>query len=167
MRERERAQVGEEQRERERKRERIPSRLRTASAEPVVELKLRNCEIMTWAETKSRLLNRLSHPGAPVFNFFKNTYMAHQPGFYQGWLPTKTLVAFLLFVVKYKNGIVMSNVLFQMTHALATIIWHFPGPNHRFIKQIPYAMAHRKVSSKPSGNRRFRTWVWIFLRGYA
>ena len=51
--------------ERERERERIPSRLSTVSMEAMVGLELMNCEIMTGAEIKSRMLNRLSHPGAP------------------------------------------------------------------------------------------------------
>ena len=52
--------------ERERGREITPSRLRAASAEPDVGLELTNREIMTQAETKSRRLRRLSHPGTPV-----------------------------------------------------------------------------------------------------
>ena len=56
------APVGEGQRERQR----IPIRLRAVSAEPDSGLKLTNHEIMTWAETKSRRLNRLSPPGAPT-----------------------------------------------------------------------------------------------------
>ena len=35
------------------------------SAEPDVGLELTNHEIMTWAETKSQMLNGRSHPGAP------------------------------------------------------------------------------------------------------
>ena len=50
---------------RERGRERIPSRLHTVSAEPDVGLETTNCEIMTWVETKSQILNLLSRPGAP------------------------------------------------------------------------------------------------------
>ena len=46
---------------RERGGERIASRLHAVSAEPNVELKLTNCEIMTG----TKVLNRLSHPGAP------------------------------------------------------------------------------------------------------
>ena len=38
----------------EREGDRIPSRLRTVSAEPYVGLELMNHEIMTWAETKSQ-----------------------------------------------------------------------------------------------------------------
>ena len=33
--------------------------------EPDVGLKLTNCKIMTWAQTKSWMLNWLSYPGAP------------------------------------------------------------------------------------------------------
>ena len=36
------------------------------SADPDSRLKPTNCEIMTRAETKSQMLNRLSHPGAPA-----------------------------------------------------------------------------------------------------
>ena len=44
----------------------------TLSAKPDVRLKLVNHEIMTWAETKSQLLNRLNHRGTPVGAFFLN-----------------------------------------------------------------------------------------------
>ena len=47
--------------------ERVPSRLHAASAESDLGLKLPNCEITTWAEIKSQMLNWLSHPGAPFF----------------------------------------------------------------------------------------------------
>ena len=50
---------------RERRRERIPSRLCVVSTEPDGGLKPPNHEIMTWAKTKSWMLNRLSHPDAP------------------------------------------------------------------------------------------------------
>ena len=50
---------------RQRGRQRIPSKLHTVSAEPHVGLKFMNREIITWAKTKSRALNRLSLPGAP------------------------------------------------------------------------------------------------------
>ena len=38
--------------------------LHTDSSEPNVGLKLKNSEIMTWAEVRQST-NRLSHPGAP------------------------------------------------------------------------------------------------------
>ena len=60
MREREYVQAG---RGRDRGRERIPSRLHTISTEPAAGLKPMNREIVTWAETKSQTLNRLSLPG--------------------------------------------------------------------------------------------------------
>ena len=60
-RDRQRVRAGEEQRERER----IPSRLHAVSAEPDAGLRLTNCEVMTRAKMKSRMLNPLSHPGAP------------------------------------------------------------------------------------------------------
>ena len=63
FRERESMWAGEGQRERER-RQRIPSRLSTVSAEPHTGLDPMNCEITTWAEVKSWMLNWLSHPGA-------------------------------------------------------------------------------------------------------
>ena len=45
----------------------------TTSAGPNVGLKLMNCEIMTWAETKNRTINQPSHPGASmVWVFFFN-----------------------------------------------------------------------------------------------
>ena len=49
-----------------RDRDRIPSRLRAVSTGPDVGLEPMNHEIMTWAEMKSRMLNQLSHPGAPI-----------------------------------------------------------------------------------------------------
>ena len=66
----ERERASEQGNSRERGRERIPSRLRIASAEPDLGLKLRNCEVVTWAETKSLMLNRLSHPGTPCLILF-------------------------------------------------------------------------------------------------
>ena len=48
-------------REGQREGERIPSRLCAASAESNAGFKLVNCEVTT----KSQMLNRLSHPGAP------------------------------------------------------------------------------------------------------
>ena len=56
----------------EREGERTPSGLYTVSTEPYTGLELANCEIMTWAETKSWTFNRLSYPGAPgEQNFLK------------------------------------------------------------------------------------------------
>ena len=64
---RERERENKQGRGRERERDRIPSRFCSASTEPNVGLELTNCdEIMTWAEVKSRMLDRLSHPGAPA-----------------------------------------------------------------------------------------------------
>ena len=39
------------------------------STVPCVEFELTNCEVMTWAETKSQMFNQLSHPGAPLLLF--------------------------------------------------------------------------------------------------
>ena len=59
----------------ERGRERISNRLWTVSAEPDLGLEPTNWEIMTWAKTKSGMLNWLCHPGAPksgvIFMFQK------------------------------------------------------------------------------------------------
>ena len=44
------------------------------SAEPDVGLEPTNHEIMTWAETKSWMLNQLSHPGAPEEVFLKKCF---------------------------------------------------------------------------------------------
>ena len=62
-----RTRAGEAQSERER--EKIPSRLHTDSAQSDVGLKLKNHEIMTWAEIKNQMINRVSHPGAPKIHF--------------------------------------------------------------------------------------------------
>ena len=55
----------------QRGRERIPSRLCTVDTGPDVALDLTDCEIMTWAEIKSRMLNRPSHPGTPNLESLK------------------------------------------------------------------------------------------------
>ena len=52
--------------DRVRGRERIPSRSHPVSMEPDAGLKPMNCEMVTRAETKSQMLNRLSPPGAPT-----------------------------------------------------------------------------------------------------
>ena len=62
LRERERVHGGGAEREREA--ERIPTRLHAVSPAPDAGLEPTNGEIMTWVETKSQMLNRLSHPGA-------------------------------------------------------------------------------------------------------
>ena len=46
--------------------QRIPSRLHAVSAEPDAGPKPTNQEIMTRAGIKRRVLNLLSHPGAPL-----------------------------------------------------------------------------------------------------
>ena len=56
-----------EGRSRDRGRHRIPSRLHALSAEPDMRLKPTNCEITTWAEIKSQMLNWLCLPGAPIY----------------------------------------------------------------------------------------------------
>ena len=61
----EREHEGVAERERSRERESQSGSIYTVSAEPVVGFKLTNCEIMTWAEIKSRTLNRLSYPCTP------------------------------------------------------------------------------------------------------
>ena len=63
---------------RERGRERIQSRLHTISMEPDEGLKLLSHEVMTRAETKSQMLNQLSHPGAPVKYFLIKVYTVFQ-----------------------------------------------------------------------------------------
>ena len=47
-------------------RDRIPSRVCPVSTGPEQGLSLTDWEIMTWAEIKSLVLNRLIHPGVPV-----------------------------------------------------------------------------------------------------
>ena len=53
-----------ERAQRDRERETENPQVGSALAEPDAGLDLTNCEIMTWAETKSQMLNQLSHPGA-------------------------------------------------------------------------------------------------------
>ena len=55
--------VGEGQREREGDRESQAGSVLSAGVDPM------NREVMTWAEIESRMLNRLSHPGAPKMPF--------------------------------------------------------------------------------------------------
>ena len=69
-----RTQVGKGQRERQR----IPSRLCTVSPESNAVLDLTNCEIMTWAENKSPMLNQLSHPDTPLGCFTYTELIALQ-----------------------------------------------------------------------------------------
>ena len=66
-RERKRAREGQE-----RGKHRIHSRFqaRDVSTEPDAGLELMNHEIMTWAKIKSQTLNRLSHPGTPIYHIF-------------------------------------------------------------------------------------------------
>ena len=56
------------------------SRLCIVSAKPHVGLELTNHEIMTWAETKSLMLNQLSHPGSLYifFSFYIYCFIALQ-----------------------------------------------------------------------------------------
>ena len=65
-------------RERERERERESQADSTLSVQsPVWGLNPRNCEVMTWAKTKSRRLNRLSHPGASQSLFIRFYFWAN------------------------------------------------------------------------------------------
>lgn len=52
-------------------RERIFKADSTLSVEPDVGLDPRTYEIMTWAETRSQMLNRLSYPGTPSMGILK------------------------------------------------------------------------------------------------
>ena len=54
---------------RERGRARIPSRFCSISTEPHSGFSLTSREIMTWAQNKNWMLNRLSHPRCPTFTF--------------------------------------------------------------------------------------------------
>ena len=66
---REREREGKQQRERER----TPSRLLAISAECDASLEPKNTEIMTCTEIK--MLNQLSHPGAPIKAFLDLYYL--------------------------------------------------------------------------------------------
>ena len=66
------------ERERERERERKFQAASTLSAEPDTGLNLTNHEIVTWAEIKSRMLNQLSHPGAPIPRPFEQNRVIYQ-----------------------------------------------------------------------------------------
>ena len=54
--------------------EKIPSRLCTVSTESNAGLKLTNYETMTWGETKSQMLNGLSHTGALILEIILITF---------------------------------------------------------------------------------------------
>ena len=82
--------VGKGQRESEK--ERIPSRLCTIGAEPDVGLELMNPEIMTWAETKRRLLNGLSHPVAPCYNLFLVFGQMYNDMYPSLWYPNRVFL---------------------------------------------------------------------------
>ena len=70
VRETETVQVGDGQREREREGERESQAGSTLPAQsPMQPSNPQNCETTTWAKTKSRTPNQLSHPGAPFSNF--------------------------------------------------------------------------------------------------
>ena len=69
MRERERESTNRGGAEREGEREK-PKQAPPFSAEPDMGLQPTKHEIMTLAETKSLMLNPLSHPGAPVRLYF-------------------------------------------------------------------------------------------------
>ena len=56
---------------RERGGEREPQAGSTSSMVPDAGFSLINCEIMTGAKIKSRMLNQLSHPGASIIMIFK------------------------------------------------------------------------------------------------
>ena len=45
-------------------------RICAVHSEPDLGLNLTNCEIMSWAEIRSQMLNWLSHPGVPFFILF-------------------------------------------------------------------------------------------------
>ena len=79
LRERERVSmcVSREEAEREGERERIPSRLCAVRTEPHAGFSLMNHEIMTWVTIESRMLNRLSHPGAPFWIFMELLLYRH------------------------------------------------------------------------------------------
>ena len=55
--------------EREGERKKFPSRLCTARRKPDPGLKPTNHSIMTWAKSKSRTLNQISHPGTLKFSY--------------------------------------------------------------------------------------------------
>ena len=73
--------------ERERDYERISS---TDSAEPDTGLDTTNCEIMTWTEVKSQMLDQLSHPGTSL-NLFNVTHLIFQFKFWLSWKAFLTL----------------------------------------------------------------------------
>ena len=66
-REKEWAEEGKKEGEREN-----PKQASHHRAEPDARLQLMNHEIMTWTETKSQMLNQLSHPGTPGLPYFKS-----------------------------------------------------------------------------------------------
>ena len=98
-----------------RERGRIPSRLCTVSPEPDAGLEPTNREIMTWAETKSRTLNRLSHPGAPIKHFFlkdRVRHLCHNSTWKQPERPSSHRLEYCSAI---KRSMLLINAMEQMT----------------------------------------------------
>ena len=101
-RQRQRERVGEGQREKER--ERIPSRFFTVSTEPDAGLELKNCEVMTRGETKSRMRQQLSHPGAP--NYVMIIKILGVPGWFSR-LSTQFLISAQVMIPGSWDGVLL------------------------------------------------------------
>ena len=129
-------------------RERIPSRLRAATTWGSNSW---NCEIMTWAETKSRMLNRLSHSGAPLF--FNRTSLLI---FLLLKKSSLFYLAFWLCACAFNNSMIFcssirkAHLILSQTHLahMETTI----GPVGVFFRfrQPPNSRSHSLNSSKPA-----------------
>ena len=64
------------------------------STEPNNGLKSTNCEIMTWAEIKSWVLNWLIHPGTPEYSLLKEGW--HEAGWEFTVEETQALISYML-----------------------------------------------------------------------
>ena len=63
--------------------ETIPSRFHSINTQPIVELELTNCEIMTWAKINSQTLNWLHHPGThDLFSYVLLKFMCSKISYF-------------------------------------------------------------------------------------
>ena len=88
-------------------RERIPGRLFAVITEPDAGFSLTNWKIMTWAQIKSQMLNRLSHPDAPLLKSFKVLFYIFRfsPPECMFWKDIRYLILFSMQLIKWPLAI--------------------------------------------------------------
>ena len=128
--------AGEGQRERERE---IPSRLWAVSVEPNAGLTLTNCEIMTWAKTKSRMLNWLGQEAPLLQGVFKDPGMTFSVQIISCYFAHESFTLLML-VLPFSTYLLPSVVLFMLLPLssvpslgnffnlqVSSSLWNFPG----------------------------------------